>query len=1009
MEERPVVGTQPPALLTPRNPQALEELMAYLRVESPLDIPKALSSKLNSRDLAHAVLGRYDLIRNPERRRLAEMVVRTQISTPSLMTPVASTIDIDPVLSAPALTSTTPTTLEGQQEENEGWIKAGIKSLYASITSLGKLVLSTGEWLAGRAVDFGLRTALRTLGGETFANYLMNTPLEDIDRERIKHPRGSDMRRALDFLYYARSIAEADPINDTLDFWQERRKGQILNDMAQGGYFASRLLEGTIGAGVSLVGVGVEGFSGALGHLVAGDLEGAGRRLQENLIDWTNLHMSLFHKDGSEMDFGTYLLKLGDVVAGGAPVSFDRVSVVWRDAKGRIYSDEIPLIEFERFKEKLAEQGAKVFRSGNTYYKTGEDPRAISYAENDVLKGLASIQLGNRTVNPIYTFGVVSELFAPFPVRFIGSGARIARGTSSFAKEAGDLLHIIKHSPSLYHKTEAVLDLFMLPSGVAMNLPFGLTSRLFGRVGTPRLAEKLMTAGAQEALGRVGKVAEKISASLFGQHYIPYEYGVYGYNASLHRAWDNALKELKDLKGLDDLKAGAKDYEHFMSALPEEVFARMQQGDYHRLVSHILQREGIRAVESVEDLISARTRLAGKYGGRVSPIAATLHTAETYFGLGKSLARANLKVGEYAQRLANTKVGRWVYPAVSFVDPYMRGSLNFAVGASTLLQGQLQQLERTFAEMFQGIMGMDTFEKSQLYALHQKVSAVKREIAEKYGRGTTETGSAVFSTDIGKLLHEMEDFITDTGIFPDTKAYRYLTNRNKNGNLGIDEVVNAYEVAKAKTAEEIAEKKVSAKQANEMFLHNFRSELKQRGAPLLEEEIQSIYEHFKNVGSDGRIMLRELMTGITQSPEIQKYALLTRELRKYGMTPEYLDELVEHYKTVKGSPALSKEQLRTVQGLYLSLLNNRLLTPEQLAGAEEFLRKIGLSNEQITPLLTQFQKARLPLQNAVLETLRYTNADAFALINRMRRAREQYAEGFRISIGKYFPDCEGGI
>ena len=111
----------------------------------------------------------------------------------------------------------------------------------------------------------------------------------------------------------------------------------------------------------------------------------------------------------------------------------------------------------------------------------------VQIVSDDPIKSPLAFSLFGKTINPTYAFGLVSELFAPFPVKGVGAGMRIAKGSSRFTDEfaffAQRAFAPLSAGARLAQRTEALAELVFLPTYTAGALPFGLAGRLLGKAG----------------------------------------------------------------------------------------------------------------------------------------------------------------------------------------------------------------------------------------------------------------------------------------------------------------------------------------------------------------------------------------------------------------------------------------------------------------------------------------------------------------------------------------------
>jgi hypothetical protein len=445
------------------------------------------------------------------------------------------------------------------------------------------------------------------------------------------------------------------------------------------------------------------------------------------------------------------------------------------------------------------------------------------------------------------------------------------------------------------------------------------------------------------------------------------------------------------------------DLHHFLNAPAEEVFARMmgQAEKYHPLLQHIFRREGITAERVATDLFGARRAIFSKYGDEMSLFAYNLHNSQLKLSIGRGLARANLAVGEAVQRMSTKGITRWLYPAWSFQDT-VHHLTSFGTTLATAMQGRLQVMERTGAEMIRGLTGDPAFKRSALYQAHKELSELRDLIRTQYGDPNIPLPKEMASlkiTDIDEALKAGERFITRTGILPDTPTYARLFARDSNDVPVLRKILNEWEAKNAELFEQTRQT-ITPEQAWDFVPKDIRDETK-----LLKSEAEALYRWFEGTEPEEQMLaLGILGRGNDLTDAIGQYFLKAKALRGLGFTPQALDELVEHYNRVAGKIGLTDDQRLKFQGLLYRMLQNKIFSPDELAQARQFLQDIGIPVHQIDDMLSAFQAGR-SLLDAQQLAFGYTRFEIEHFLNKLREGREQWEKAFLKTAQEHFPDC----
>jgi hypothetical protein len=493
----------------------------------------------------------------------------------------------------------------------------------------------------------------------------------------------------------------------------------------------------------------------------------------------------------------------------------------------------------------------------------------------------------------------------------------------------------------------------------------------------------------------------KANEFFFAQHFIPFELSS-GYNATMHRLWDRVMTEARQA-GINVLERNRvnADLAHFLNASAEEVIAKMANEDYHPLLRHIFQREGITAERVATDLFGARRAIFSKYGDEMSLFAHNLHSSQMRFSIGRGLARANLVVGDAVQRMSTKGIMKWLYPAWNFQDT-VHHLTSFGTTLATAMQGRLQVMERTGAELIRGLTGDPAFRQSALFQAHQELSELRNLIRAQYGDPNsplTQKLASLIITDIDEALKAGEKFMTRTGILPDTPIYARLFARDSNDIPLLHHIVEEW---RAKNMEMLAEtgKTLTPEQAWAVVPKKIRDETK-----LLKSEAEALYRWFEETTPEEQALAMGILgRGADLTDTLGEYFLKVKALRGLGFTPQALDELVEHFSRTERRIGLTDEQRLKFQGLLYRMLQNKIFSPDELAEARRFLQDIGVPVEQIDDMLAAFQAGR-GLISAQELAFGFTFFEVERFLKLMREAREKWGEAFLKTLQEHFPEC----
>ncbi len=961
--------------LQPINPEAMEYLKRVLGANSILDLPAKLSKRVSVRDLAHYALGEYHLI-PPARRELVRAVFDLYRPSPIMPMSVDMSLMQSPYLMLP--TSEDIGLQPAQEEEEIGWWNGFWRTLYALTTTLAYSPIALAK-----SLTFGSASALLNSVGAT------PETLKDI--LQILNPNDEEFAPFYATAEFFLRLHEAGggAWENITSFYRERLKSSIGEDLLRGAsIIGASIPVGIMGAVSTAVGT-LEAGARALGLAVGGvnpfTTQSAVYTFQP-LLRVLDAHTRLFTKEGKFWDAGTQLLRYQNVhYPFATPRATDNILVSIKTKTGLEYVREIPIVDLEAELERLRSIYPEV--------------RIVS---EDPIQSPLAFRLFGKTINPFYALGLGIELVSPFPVKGVGAGARIAKGTTRFSDEfaffARRAFAPLSEGIKLAQRTEALAELAFLPVYTAGALPFGLTGRLLGKAGV-RMPQINVGAGGRFATLLHG--LNKVNEFFFAHHFIPYDLSS-GYNASMHRLWDKVMKEARE-QGINVLERAKinTDLAHFLNASADEVIARITNNDYHPLLQHILRREGITAEQIASDLFSARRAIFSKYGEQMSLIAYNLHRSQLRFSIGRGLARANLAVGDAVQRMSTRGITKWLYPAWNFQDT-VHHLTSFGTTLATAMQGRLQVMERTGAELIRGLTGDPAFRNSALYRAHQELSELRNRIRTQYGDLNNPLGQELASLnimDIDEALKAGERFITKTGILPDTPTYARLFARGDNDIPRLQQIINEWQTKNAEKFEETG-KLMTPEEAWDAVPKNIRDEIQ-----LLKSEAEAIYKWVQETDpAEQALALSILGRGATLTDDIGKYFLKTKELRGLGFTPQALDELVDHYNKIEGKIGLTPEQRLKFQGLLYRLLQNKIFSPDELAEARQFLQNIGIPAEQIDDMLSAFQAGQ-SLIDAQSITFGFTNFEIKRFLDSLREARAKWEEAFFKSAQETFPDC----
>jgi len=969
MEPRLPYGTPP---LQPINPEAMEYLKQVLKADSILALPQKLAQRVSMRDLAHYALGEYHLI-PPARRDLVRAIFELYRPSPMM---------VSPMISVPSVDITLPTAQDigapqRQEEEETGWWNGFWRTLYALTTTLAYSPLALAKSLV-----FGSATAQLSAMGLTPNNLQLFL--------QILNPNDEEQAPLYATAEFFQRLYEAggNPIDNITSFYRERLKSSIGEDLLRAGSIIGASIPIGIAGAVEGAVAGVETLSRMLGMATAGENPFTTKNAVfafEPLLRSMDANVRLFTKEGKYWDLGTQLLRYQNArFPLNAPLATDNMRVMIRTATGQVYEREIPIESLE----------AELARLRAIFPK-------VEIVSEDPIKSPLAFNLLGKTINPTYAFGLFAEIALPFPTRGVAGAWRLAKGASRLSDEFGFFARRafapLSEGIRLTQRAEALAELVFLPSYTASALPFGLASRLLGKAGV-RMPQVNIGAGGRFA--GLMHMLNKANEFFFAQHFIPFDLSS-GYNATMHRLWDKVMKEARDA-GINVVERGKvnADLFHFLNAPADEVLAKMANDEYHPLLKHIFQKEGITAQQVMDNLFEARRAIFSKYGDQMSLIAHNLHRSEMKFSIGRGLARANLAVGDAVQRMSTRGFTKWLYPAWGFQDT-VHHLTSFGTTLATAMQGRLQVMERTGAEMIRGLTGDPAFKQSALYKAHQELSELRDAIRTQYGDLNSPIRQKLASLkidDIDEALKAGEKFLTRTGILPDTPIYSRLFEKGDDGVPVLQKVLDEWQRVNAELAQ--TNKALTPAEAWNAVPKDIRNKTQ-----LLQSEAESLYKWFQETTPDEQMLAVGILArGADMTDDLGKYFLKTKELRGLGFTPQALDELVEHFNKVENNITLTPDQRLKFQGLLYRMLQNKIFSPDELVEARRFLQDIGFPADKIDDLLSAFQAGR-SLISAYEIAYDFTYFEAKRFLEKMMKARDKWEEAFFKTATETFPDC----
>jgi hypothetical protein len=930
------------------------------------------------RDLAHYALGEYHLI-PPARRELVRAIFELYRPSP-LMAPQFDPSAFDLLPTSQDLGMVQPSRVEEGERQDMGWWSSLWRNLYALTTTLAYSPLALAK-----SLTFGSASGvLQSLG---------MTPERAREMLQRLDPNDEEQAPAYAILEWFLRVHEAGgSLTENIgSFYRERLKSSLVEDLIRGASIIGASIPVGIMGGLSTTVATLETTARGLGIALRGQNPFTGSNFVytiEPLLRTADAHTRLFTKEGKFWDAGTQLLRYQNVrFPLTMPRATDNVRVQITTKTGQVYHREIPIIDLEAELERLRATFPNV-------QVVSEDPIQSPFA----------FSLFGKSINPFYAFGLSSELFAPFPVKGVGAGMRVAKGSTRFTDEfaffARRAFAPLSEGVRLTQRVDALAELVFLPTYTAGALPFGFASRLLGATGV-RVPKVNIGAGGR-FVGLVNML-NRANEFFFTHHFIPYDLNS-GYNAILHRLWDKVMTEARreGIKVLERNKIN-DDLAHFLNAPAEEVLARMmgQAEEYHPLLQHILRREGITVEKVLDDLFGARRAIFSKYGDQMSLFAYNLHSSQLRLSIGRGLARANLAVGEAVQRMSTKGITKWLYPAWSFQDT-VHHLTSFGTTLATAMQGRLQVMERTGAEVIRGLTGDRAFRRSALFQAHKELSELRDLIRAQYGDPNTPLAQGLASlqiTDIDEALKAGERFITRTGILPDTPTYARLFSRDSNDIPLLKHIVDEWQLKNMELLSETG-MTLTPEQAWQVVPKNIRDEVK-----LLKSEAEALYRWFEATEPEEQALAIGILgRGADLTDAIGQYFLKAKALRGLGFTPQALDELVEHFKRVERKIGLTDDQRLKFQGLLYRLLQNKIFSPDELVEARRFLQDIGIPPDQIDDMLSAFQAGRslIEAQNIAFG---YTRFEIERFLSRMKEAHAQWNKAFLKSAEEHFPDC----
>jgi hypothetical protein len=966
--------------LQPINPEAMEYLKRVLGAESILSLPQKLAKRVSMRDLAHYALGEYHLI-PPARRDLVRAVFELYRPSPLMMSQMPfdlSAFDLLPT--SQDLGMAQPSQAQEEEEQDTGWWSSLWRNLYALTTTLAYSPIALAK-----SLTFGTASAVLNTLGLTPEN--VRKILQDLnpnDEEQAPYYAIAD--------WFLKVHEAGGSLTENISsFYRERLKSSVLEDLISGASIVGAFIPIGITGAVATTYAGLQTGTRMLGSAIRGENPFTNKNFVfaiEPLMRTFDAHTRLFTKEGKFWDTGTQLLRYQNAQFPlNAPLATDNKRVLIKTKTGRVYEREIPIVELEAELERLR--------------ATFPEVKIVS---DDPIKSPLSFSLFGKTINPFYAFGLGVELFMPFPTKGFSVVARTARGATrlidEFAYFARRAFAPLSEGAKLSQRAEALAELVFLPSYYAGGLPFTIATRMLGKAGVrvPKI-----NIGASGRFAGLVNALNKANEFFFTHHFIPYDLGS-GYNASLHRLWDRVMTEARR-EGIKVLERNAvnNDLRHFLNAPAEEVLAKLmaEEGGYHPLLRHILQREGITAERVATDLFGARRAIFSKYGDEMSLFAYNLHSSQMRLSIGRGLARANLAVGDAVQRMSAKGITRWLYPAWGFQDT-VHHLTSFGTTLATAMQGRLQVMERTGAEMIRGLTGDPAFRQSALFQAHRELSELRNLIRAQYGDPNTPLAEGMASltiTDIDKALEAGERFITQTGILPDTPTFARLFARNENDLPLLQDIIDIWQVKNLERLSETGQT-LTPEEAWAVIPKPIRDKVK-----LLKSEAEALYRWFEGTTPEEQMLaLGILGRGADLTDAIGQYFLKAKALRGLGFTPQALDELVEHFNRVERKIGLTPDQRLKFQGLLYRLLQNKIFSPDELAEARRFLQDIGIPADQIDDMLSAFQAGRSLLDAQEL-AFGYTRFEIERFLQKLRDGREAWEQAFLKSAQEHFPDC----
>lgn len=621
---------------------------------------------------------------------------------------------------------------------------------------------------------------------------------------------------------------------------------------------------------------------------------------------------------------------------------FSTQSITYRDREGRLITERVPINYIERY-QRLQETG----------------DIKIEQIHDDIVDSGLTVQIGGVKFHALYTPLETLE-FIGNPINWayrpVKVGMGIAKGGLKGLKWATQLYR----EGNRLSKIEMILNSPITVGTATAMAPFMQAGRVIGAVGKPlstRIAPALQKASPVfdkfvPILRGAANIIDNISANLLPSHYIPEEYFIEGFNAERTLKWweymtqaakqnafdpkngqqaaefmleakqkfDRVQAQMETIRRLQEVGEDATDAVRRLGDLLDDALRYSDQADEAKKLADALRKTG----KLQADELTQIQKLIGQYMGDIPVIVQNVFSRGTRWNLGKNWAKAWVRSNAFIQKMSNSRVGRFLFPAYRFADPRGVAAEQFTRLFKNALMGRANELREVVGDLALAFSGSDDYRNTKLFRLNDMLEAKEMEALSEVG---------IQADRRTEFVEETNDLLRDVGFKPSifgevrTPGMEPVSGVNKQLENFLQQITDG-----VKSVEIAVKRGVDAEEAALSVAETIHRIQPQFSVPDLKAKLMD--------GSFRRkwLYLTEGNVSFTGGERFQEYWGALATVRRLGLSRSQLRELTKTWEVlnqVLGSAPDGVKLRQELGELMLNIANNQVYRPEDVVSAVE--------------------------------------------------------------------------